>query len=151
MHGEIVEVISVNQNNTQHLISDSNANAQRQHEETIAAILALRDGTLTTISSPTAGPVTTIDGSDVSETWSTMTYRQGDGPRDLAVSTRRGEFSNISKKILDLLYFRQFHDRIDSVANPHKDTYQWVYRDPTASQKPWYNFATWLEQGTGLY
>lgn len=151
MHGEIVEVISVNQNNIQHLISDNNVNAQRQHEETIAAILALRDDTLTTISSPAAGPVTTIDGSDASETWSTMSYRQGGGPGDTALSINRDEFSNISKKILELLYFRQFHDRIDSVADPHKDTYQWIYRDPTASQKPWYNFAEWLEQGTGLY
>ena len=124
IHSEIVEVISVNQNNTQRLIIDSTVNAQQQHEETNAAILALRDGTLRTISSPSAGPVTTTDGSDSSETWSTMSYRQGDGPGDPALSSIREEFSNISKKILELLYSRQFRDRIDSVADPHKDTYQ---------------------------
>jgi hypothetical protein len=57
----------------------------------------------------------------------------------------------IATQVLDLRFFRQITDRFEGIAEAHQQTFEWIYRNPISSHKPWDNFNQWLRSGTGCY
>ena len=54
-------------------------------------------------------------------------------------------------RVLESLNFRRMTDRFDEVVSAHKETFEWIFHDPAAGDKPWDNFTQWLECGSGCY
>jgi myosin heavy subunit len=55
------------------------------------------------------------------------------------------ESTDIIYRIKNLLYFVSIDDREEDIAQAHKNTFEWVYRDEQGS------ISQWLRQGTNLY
>ncbi|KAF7959202.1 hypothetical protein EAE96_002717 [Botrytis aclada] len=53
--------------------------------------------------------------------------------------------------ILESIRFSDMNHRLDMIASPNQDSFQWTLNDPTVHQKPWSNFATWLSESSGIY
>ncbi|KAF3761238.1 hypothetical protein M406DRAFT_266964, partial [Cryphonectria parasitica EP155] len=60
------------------------------------------------------------------------------------------DFRSVQDLVLDSLYFRQCHERLNTVRVAHHETYEWVFCPPEAD-KPWAPFVEWLERGNGCY
>ncbi|KAJ4329440.1 hypothetical protein N0V84_000074 [Fusarium piperis] len=58
---------------------------------------------------------------------------------------------NAQKKILASLWFATMQDREDTIHQAYRKTYEWLFCDPVAEQKPWDNFRHFLSHGTGIY
>jgi hypothetical protein len=158
--GDIVEVMSINQemlrstlrdntNGLTQLLEESSLTAERRHDETIAAILTLKNGATRVLSRRATGIGTEIQPSDQT-CEKVLTLKAGLGVlRDTEANVE--SFAPVQTKILDCLYFRQICDRIETVSEAHRNTCQWIYSDPEVSQKPWSNFREWLTRGQGCY
>jgi hypothetical protein len=154
-----VEIIAVNGETLQsafgehvaevgRLHRDASAAAQRMHQETIAAILTLRDGNTKVVTTPNQ------DGVVFGGINRSMTIREGSEHEQGA--SRHSEvvlddFGLVVRQVLDCLYFRRITDRVEEVASAHQRTFEWIFYNPTAEQKPWTNFVTWLRHGHGCY
>lgn len=159
-HDDIVEVVSINQemlrstlrdNTTDltRLLQKSSLTARQRHDETIAAILTLKNGRTKVLSrKPNSIPSYRQPSDRTRETLLTLKSAS-----DVLGSPQAGveSFTPVQEKILNCLYFRQISDRIETVAEVHRNTCKWIYSDPEATQKPWSNFAEWLRQGQGCY
>jgi hypothetical protein len=129
---------------------------ERRHEETIAAILTLRDGNTQTIVRPDVQASTTMDPVDPRRVQRSMTIKEGTEDVSLRGSGKPPlvllrDFGPAETKILDCLHFRQITDRFEEVTDAHRRTFEWIYRDPVTDQNPWSNFVQWLQRGSGCY
>ena len=74
--------------------------------------------------------------------------------RDLGLSTGRPATEReqqLRTKLLHHLHFAEMTNRQDRIAEAHKRTFQWIYRDPETGARPWDNFLQWLRDGSTLY
>lgn len=55
------------------------------------------------------------------------------------------------KSLLQALKFKTMRDRLESITKAHRNTFEWIFKDPTEFDKPWDNFQEWLISGQGLY
>lgn len=55
------------------------------------------------------------------------------------------------KSLLQALKFKTMQDRREAIAKAHKNTFEWIFKDPTEFHKPWDSFRDWLRSGQGLY
>lgn len=53
--------------------------------------------------------------------------------------------------LLESLRFPEMNHRSERVAEAHKETFTWAFRNPKSSEKPWDNFVEWLSKGNGIY
>jgi hypothetical protein len=194
---DIIEIISINSNTLQSVLKDhvrktgqlhrdNTIAAQLRHEETIAAILTLRDGHTEGISRLFNKNAESTASQSTGRCQSSLTFKEGtdhlqfeqepesqdrivkdfvQGSRSLNLDTVRpkfvekplpprvmiDDFDLVLRKVLDCLYFRQITDRADEIAQAHQKTFEWIFLDPVVEQKPWDNFAEWLEYGKGCY
>ena len=66
----------------------------------------------------------------------------------LPVSNRRltGEQGDdLRRRILNRLKFPEMKERHQNIAVAHQKTFQWIYQDPKADDRPWASFVQWLE------
>ncbi|KAK4449187.1 hypothetical protein QBC34DRAFT_425918 [Podospora aff. communis PSN243] len=68
--------------------------------------------------------------------------------RNVAAGFRRAE-----KDVLESLAFPVMRDRENDIVSAEAATFDWIFRDPRASDRPWSNFCEWLADGKsdGLY
>jgi len=126
---EIVEVVSINFDLLRSTISDQHAkddlrehrnriDAERQHAETIAAILTTRDGQSRTITGPKYSADISKYLADPGSVQTTTTYKQWpdihDGSQDEPPDFEAKAATNITKRILDALHFRRISDSSNS-------------------------------------
>jgi hypothetical protein len=160
-HGrDIIEILSINQE-LKSTIEDLRTSTTQSHEETIAAILTLRDGDVRTITRrPTGDFASDPSSTATSNSKTSITYKgpvifsasqtdEGRLPASFIRNTTN--FANVPRQILDSLYFRTINERQEIVADAHQSTFQWIYRDPEAHHKPWDDFVRWLRYGKGCY
>ncbi|KAE9366774.1 hypothetical protein N431DRAFT_471808 [Stipitochalara longipes BDJ] len=57
----------------------------------------------------------------------------------------------VQEKILQGLRFPGMTDRYEQVSAAYERTFAWIFSHPAQDQVPWSNFASWLEQGSGVY
>ncbi|PLB37993.1 uncharacterized protein BDW47DRAFT_125696 [Aspergillus candidus] len=153
-HADVVDVVAINRQRLESTlrtdvsglaqdIAQGEAQAQTRHDEVIAAILHLQDGSAKVL---TGGLVERPSHLPAHET--IMTLQK---PVLNHVDFRVQDFGVVQSKVLDCLHFRQIDHRYDTVLDAHRDTYQWIYQSPEIDGKPWSNFVQWLEQGHGCY
>jgi len=155
----VVEVLAIYQErqssastrHTQRLesrIEESDTQAKRFHEETIAAILTLSNGS-TKVLKPSGQHVTAHVGLDGQSPHKIVRF----GSKVLSeyADAEVGDLKLVEERILDCLYFRQMTDRLETVKPPHEATYEWIFCDPVAAEKPWDDFMQWLAEGSGCY
>ncbi|CZR60300.1 uncharacterized protein PAC_10196 [Phialocephala subalpina] len=53
--------------------------------------------------------------------------------------------------LLESLRFPEMNHRHERVAEAHKETFLWAFRDPRSVEKPWDNFIEWLSKRNGIY
>ncbi|RDW57467.1 hypothetical protein BP6252_13805 [Coleophoma cylindrospora] len=163
---EIIEVISINCGVLQSAIDGiyegeqarqqrDYAESERRHAETIAAILTTRDGNSTAITGPHYAPDNSRHVSRLTGMRTTTTYRQSASDGALRSEDppnfKTTEFTGFTKTILDALHFRMINARCSAVLKAHRHSFQWIYHDPEARDKPWDNFSEWLKFGRGCY
>ncbi|KAF2177486.1 hypothetical protein K469DRAFT_603169, partial [Zopfia rhizophila CBS 207.26] len=67
-------------------------------------------------------------------------------------ATRNEHDKRLRMALIDHLRFGDMLDREMRIPDAHKMTFEWIYRDPCANDKPWTSFIDWLEkQEKGLY
>ncbi|KAF2873771.1 hypothetical protein BDV95DRAFT_353084 [Massariosphaeria phaeospora] len=49
------------------------------------------------------------------------------------------------------LYYSRLTDRFDDVVQAHRETFEWIYREPQKEQPSWSNFGKWLREENGVY
>ena len=154
---DIIEAISISQKHDFLEATDNrrlHEQTQRQLERIVGAILTHRDGKTTTISPPGLQNYP-VDNTSAKErpTRQFMTFKNqlstdevgGDGNISL------GDFSLVQRKVLNCLSFRNIRDRMNEVAQAYYDTFEWIFKDPNPSQRPWTNFLEWLQVGERCY
>jgi len=53
---------------------------------------------------------------------------------------------HFNKVVLESLYFDIITDRYEEIHEMHKNTYDWIFREPSASkERPWAGFSYWLQ------
>jgi hypothetical protein len=57
----------------------------------------------------------------------------------------------IDLAFLESLRFHEMNYRYERVADAHKKTFLWAFRDPRRHEKPWDNFVEWLSESNGIY
>ncbi|KAN0108768.1 hypothetical protein V8E51_008510 [Hyaloscypha variabilis] len=57
----------------------------------------------------------------------------------------------IKLSVLENLRFATMSIRQETISVAYQNTFEWIFRDPVAHQKPWSNFDQWLESGNGIY
>src|SRR6266536_4115208 len=131
------------------VLQETSLTAKRRHDETIVAILTLKDGRTEVLSRSPTDIDPEIQTSDRTRE-TVLTLKAGLGVlRDAQANVKN--FAPVQTKILDCLYFRQISDRIETVAEAHRNTCQWIYSDPEIGQKTWSNFLKWMLEGQGCY
>ena len=55
------------------------------------------------------------------------------------------------KRLLESLYFPDIHARQEGIEEAHRQTYEWIFRNPGDKHRPWHSFIDWLEHGHGTY
>ncbi|KAL9618347.1 MAG: hypothetical protein Q9160_006929 [Pyrenula sp. 1 TL-2023] len=164
---DVVEVISITSGSLQaslehqaleasQLRKEHAVTAKRQHEETIAAILTLRDGNTQVIARPSVGDATVSPTQASGRIQRSFTFTEGTDDAQMSRVSRppmvkQNDFDPVLKKVLDCLYFRQIVDRVEEIPPAYEKTFQWIFEDPKASDKPWSNFIDWLQNGSGCY
>jgi hypothetical protein len=53
--------------------------------------------------------------------------------------------------ILRSLRIPSMSERYNRIVEAHAATFQWIFKDPAAEDRPWSNFAQWLKDGEGIY
>jgi hypothetical protein len=62
---------------------------------------------------------------------------------------RKGHFNSV---VLGSLNFDIIADRHEEIHETYKNTYDWIFREPSASKKrPWADFSHWIQNGMGIY
>jgi hypothetical protein len=59
--------------------------------------------------------------------------------------------SRVQLTLLESLRFPMMNHRYEKIAQAHKRTFLWIFKDPQRQQKPWDNFKEWLSTGDGTY
>jgi hypothetical protein len=113
------------------------------HAEIREAILSLRNGEAKTI---TRDVNHGQGNSEPSSMLSLIGVTENEKPEAMFRSVQ-----SVRQAILDMLHFRKIVDRYESVKAAHKKTFQWIFCDPGQANKPWSDFPSWLEKGTGCY
>jgi len=57
----------------------------------------------------------------------------------------------VQKQIFEMLHFPSLTHRYESIIEAYPQTFDWVFREPTAGQRSWSNFSDWLKSGDGVY
>jgi hypothetical protein len=163
---DIIEVVSVNHVSLQSTIEDlyrydqtgrckTRSNSDKEHTETIAAILTTRDGNSRTITGPNDWPDFGKQLPSLDMAKATITYRQAIGRSSRfngqLAGFRTEKFTKFAEGILNALWFRSIDDRREAVPNAHQKTFQWIYENPVSWNKPWDSFSEWLRFGRGCY
>ena len=155
---EIVEVISINQSRLQSAVHQAYENtesaAQHRHNQTIAAILTLRNGNsklvarqgddieLTDLDTSSQSPkrfLTLRCGSEVT----------GQGSGSIVWEERR--LASVEAQVLDCLHLRQIGDRKEEVSAAYCKTFEWVFKNDTLHRGPWSDLNQWLKEGNCCY
>ena len=55
------------------------------------------------------------------------------------------------KRLLDSLWFAEIHSREERIADPHRETFKWIFDKSGHAIRPWDSFVQWLENGKGTY
>ena len=55
------------------------------------------------------------------------------------------------KEIRDSLWFLMINERHEGISEHHRNTFEWVYRNPTKRTRPWSNFGSFLEGNGSVY
>ncbi len=55
------------------------------------------------------------------------------------------------KAFLDSLYFPEILARQETIADAHKETFEWIFDASGTKVFPWNSFVDWLEEGEGIY
>ncbi|KAI0450411.1 hypothetical protein F5B21DRAFT_517507 [Xylaria acuta] len=140
---EIVGVISLAYKNL-------HSQMQKQHAETVAAILTSRDGMTSSLVS------------DKGTQYFNQANMHGSStiygvPNHLSKSQSPYDFITRSsvdhvRVILDSLHFREITDRKGTILDAHKTTFEWVWQDENRDEEtPWDDLNGWLERGGGCY
>ncbi|KAK0638601.1 hypothetical protein B0T16DRAFT_421405 [Cercophora newfieldiana] len=75
----------------------------------------------------------------------------GGRPRSRQRELEPDEIEQIERTILLSLWFPTMSDREEIIHKAYAKTYEWIYCDPEASQKPWDNFNKFLTGQLGTY
>lgn len=76
--------------------------------------------------------------------------RQHVSQRFEALSHQHHE-EELQKKFLDSLRYSEIHARQEQIPAAYEDTYDWIFRDSVADDRPWADFTRWLEHGQDIY
>ncbi|KAH8646763.1 hypothetical protein BX600DRAFT_443733 [Xylariales sp. PMI_506] len=57
----------------------------------------------------------------------------------------------VENAILGSLSFTTQSDRLESLDDPHSQTFEWIFQEDSDSVRPWSNFVDWLQHGHGVY
>lgn len=63
---------------------------------------------------------------------------------------RQGEGEQ-HRRLLESLWFAEILVREETIAEAHKETFQWIFDRSARAVHPWSNFISWLEDGEGIY
>lgn len=91
------------------------------------------------------------------ETLSTLVGETRQTRREILEALNHNELSAfrqkraIEKLILENLRFDMMPERYEEVAEAHKNTFEWIYRESPDCTRVWSNFARWLRGDDGLY
>jgi hypothetical protein len=161
---KIVEAISINHRKLEaalesqtseikRLSGASTASGEKRHEETLGAILTLRNGqTRSIIRSGGESDVYHHDVCDLTSGFG-LTFREGD-PNGNFHNDLPFECSNsaeTAQSVLNALHFPHETDRFQEVTPAHSETFQWIFGEPEKDLRPWDNFVKWLEHGKEIY
>jgi hypothetical protein len=153
-HARVIDVVTINRQLLQsslgtemdgvsRMISQNEETAKVRHNETIAAILRLQDGSSKVITGAQANGPSSIPARE--------TIMMLQKPEMHEVDFHVQDLKVVQSRVLDCLHFRQIDHRYNTVLDAYRDTYQWIYNSPEMDQKPWSNFVEWLERGHGCY
>ncbi|KAI0386447.1 hypothetical protein F5Y04DRAFT_276054 [Hypomontagnella monticulosa] len=154
-YSDIIEVLTVSEQKlasvekqSQYLklaMDQSECRAMARDEKIIAALLTLRNGDTRLVKADDS-----FSGEyDKTTPKSIMTLKES--RRSDTAEAHIGDFSQVFDKVLSCLFFRQIMDREETLSEAHQNTYDWIFCDPEAEEKPWSPFIQWLERGTGCY
>jgi len=135
---------------TQHLagrMQESDVQARRFHDETIAAILTLKNGE-TRILKP---PGEETDASELNPRFSNSHRTAMRLTSGVHGTAKVLDLNSMEQDILNSLYFRQMTDRFETVRSPQGHTYEWIFCNSAEANTPWDDFTTWLREGSGCY
>lgn len=59
--------------------------------------------------------------------------------------------ARVELDFLEILRFPLMLDRYEKIAEAHKNTSLWIFKDLQAYQKLWDNFSTWFSDSAGIY
>jgi hypothetical protein len=71
----------------------------------------------------------------------------GSSGTDQELETRR----RTGDRILRSLRIDSISERYNRIVEAHAATFQWIFTDPAAEDRPWSDFAQWLKSGNGIY
>jgi hypothetical protein len=151
-NGEIVEAVTISLGTLQSAINDHHNKSNKQHAETIAAILTTRGGDSRTITSSSASMLVSNPPTDQRVA---TTFKQATAAADISekpyssIETR--EFTDFTQIILDALHFQSISDRRAAIPMPHTHTFEWIFEKPSSLDTPWDSLDDWLRQGKGCY
>lgn len=155
---EIVEIVSLLQEQNTSIAHDhkeSVLESAKRHEEVIAAILMLKDGSSRSITPWQVSSETLNSGHGSSGSRPALKLRQRKPDdatsRELAPGLSIADSPSVRKRVLDCLWLRAIDERRQNVAAAHRKTFEWIFHDPVANGKPWSNFLQWLETGQRCY
>ncbi len=106
------------------------SDAQKRHEETIAAIATFRGFGSQSVTGTT---------------WSSETF--SDELRNSSIRDLR----DIQMEVLEFLAFRHMIDRRAEIAPHHQHTFQWIYQDTKSRNESQADLGRWLQHGNGCY
>ena len=79
-------------------------------------------------------------------------YEESSGPQPLMYQQPLSEDeTQLQNNFVNLLRYPGMTNRYSRIAEAHKKTFQWIWCDPKAEDKPWQSFVTWLEDDDSLY
>jgi hypothetical protein len=162
-HKEIVEVVSISYGRLRSMLKEQYGReldwdrkdqiaAEIRHAETIAAILTTRDGVNRTIMwSPSESNLQALDVVQTATTYRRAGFGGGQASVKAGPGFSSNDFTHVPRKLLDSLYFCTIYDRRELIAKAHRNTCEWIFRDPNLHEKPWDSFIDWLRKGRGCY
>ena len=53
--------------------------------------------------------------------------------------------------VLRSLRIQSMSERYDGIVEAHAATFEWIFKDPAAEDRPWSDFAQWLKSSEGIY
>jgi hypothetical protein len=64
---------------------------------------------------------------------------------------RWNSHSAIQEIILQSLRFPTMNDRYEAITEAHNKTFEWIFQTFDDLEQPWDDFASWLQEGNGIY